>query len=63
MSQFTQGCRVKDKMKIPRPGDDIVQGTVTQLTDEEFTVLMDDGRIVSGKRKALEAIYEVISSK
>jgi hypothetical protein len=58
--QFTQSCRVKDKMKVPKPGDDIVFGTLTQLDAEEFTILMDDGKIRSGPIAQLDALFEVV---
>lgn len=59
-----KGDRVRDKFKLPRPGDESTTGTILKTTTIKVTIEMDSGsvhekiRIIS--RKQFEALYEIL---
>lgn len=54
------GDRVKDKFKVPKPGDETVTGTVVDAEDnlDVVNVMWDDGRCSLSHTNTLEQIEE-----
>ncbi len=58
MTNVEKGDRVRDKFKLPRPGDEAVHGVVEKVSPAFVFIRMDDGKERMVPRGTFVALFE-----
>lgn len=57
--EFKKGQRVRDKFKLPKPGDESVTGVITSVKKDEITVTWDNRQVRVFDQKSAEALLVI----